>query len=186
MNVKILTKQQVEFIYKTSMMFDFTDEERKPVSMILEAMDKGVYECLGLMEEEEILGYAFFYKMDKDYLFDFLAMTRGNRNKGYGSKFLEYCAEYYKDANSIIGEVEDPDFAKSDEERQLRERRMGFYFRNGYRETGVKTSLFSVDFIVIELLIDRPHSKEEVEALYMAHYKSMLPPDKFATKVRIK
>ena len=63
---------------------------------------------------------------------------------------------------------------------------MGFYFRNGYRETGVKTSLFGVDFIVIELLIDRPHSKEEVEALYMAHYKSMLPPDKFATKVRIK
>ena len=88
MNVKILTKQQVEFIYKTSMMFDFPDDERKPLSMILEAMDKGVYECLGLMEEEEILGYAFFYKMDKDYLFDFLAMTRDNRNKGYGLSLI--------------------------------------------------------------------------------------------------
>ena len=68
-------------------------------------MDAGKYECYALTENE-LLGYAFFVKLERDYLLDYLAIVRGKRDLGLGSVFLEKLFHQLKDADSMIVEVE--------------------------------------------------------------------------------
>lgn len=181
-----LSKEQVKSLYQTSLMKDFPDNERKPLSVMLKSMDQGVYECLGIVEEDEIRGYAFFVKNGNDYLFDYLAVIGENRNRGVGAEFLKYIAEYFKDADSVIGEVEDPLFAKNEEDRKLQKRRLAFYLRNGYEDTGVRAVAFGANFIILKLKNQINHTIPEIERLYKIHYKSFLPKLTYWRHVKIK
>lgn len=185
-DISLLSREQIKEVYKESMMVDFPDNERKPLSMIMKALDKGAYICLGVIDKVKVLGYAFFVKNENDYLFDYLAVINGNRNNGLGSFFLKHIAEYFKDANSIIGEVEDPQCAKTEEDRLLQQRRYNFYMRNGFVDTGVKANVFGADFIIIELKLGSVHTQDEIKKLYLNHYKSFLPRLMFYRKVKIK
>lgn len=198
--IKRLTKQQMETVYNSHMRKDFPDNERKPLAMILEGMDKGTYECLGLFNstpdleneptvddwEKYLLGYAIFVSQDKDYLFDYLAVTDGNRQNGAGTVFLEKLAEYYGEAHSVIGEVEDPDCSENEQERILQTRRYDFYMRNGYVDTGVRVILFGVHYRVIELKLNETHTESRIKELYKKHYKAMLTKEKYDSMVTIK
>lgn len=186
MQIIKLTKQKMKEVYETHMRRDFPDSERKPLSMILKGMDDGSYECLGLEKNGEILGYAIFVHIEKRYLFDYLAVIDGGRNKGVGTMFLSLLREYYKDADSVIGEVEDPDCARSEGDKNLQNRRLHFYLRNGYLDTQVRVKLFGVDYIVLEMDLGQAHSKEQVKDLYRMHYKMMLPKLLYYTMVKVK
>lgn len=181
-----LSIEQVCDVYEKYMKVDFPDNERKPLSMILDGLEKDIYECYGLFDKEEILGYAFFIKTGNDYLFDYLAIMKNSRNQGIGTIILNKIEEQFKSANSVIGEVEDPDFATKEEEKILRERRLAFYRRNGYVDTGVRVKLFGVDFIVIALDKGIKHKKEEIVQLYQAHYRGYLPKKIYDAKVIVK
>lgn len=185
-NISVLSREQIKEVYEESMLVDFPDNERKPLSMIMKALDKGAYNCLGIIENAKVLGYAFFVKNHNDYLFDYLAVLNGKRNNGLGSFFLKHIADYYKDADSIIGEVEDPSCAKTEEDRVLQERRYNFYLRNGFVDTGVKANVFGADFILIEMNLGRTHSQDEIKKLYLNNYKSFLPRLMYYRKVKIK
>lgn len=186
MEVIELSKEQVKYLYEVSMMKDFPDNERKPLSMILTAIDKGAYDCLGIVEKDTILGYAFFMKIGKDYLFDYYVILQEYRNSGIGSAFLQEIAKHYQDADSVIGEVEDFSLAESEEDKNLQERRYQFYLRNGYVDTAVRVKLFGVDYRVIEMAIGKAHTKEEIKELYRAHYKAIFPWIIYKQKVKIK
>ena len=188
MIIKNLTQEQVKTIYNNHMVNDFPASELKPLSMILKGMEKKIFECLGYVDEEsgEILAYAVFVKNGNDYLFDYLAVISDSRNSGIGSSFLKQIAEHYKHADSVIGEVEDPVFAKDDKEKNLQERRIGFYKRNGYIDTNVRVKLFGVDFKVFEMNLGRKHSEEEIKQLHKSHYKKILPIFLYWRSVKIK
>ena len=187
MKISLLKKEQIAYIYNNFMIHDFPSSELKPLSMMMDVYDKGVYECYVLFgEEEEILAYAFFFKNGKHYLFDYLAVTKERRNSGIGSVFLEMLRNEFSDSDSVIGEVEDPDYAKSSEERDLQTRRLGFYMRNGYVNTDVKVEMFDVDYIIIEMDLGMQHSREEIADLYASIYKAMLPEKLYKEKVKIK
>lgn len=190
-----LNKEQVIEVYQKHMLHDFPSSELKPLKLILRGMDKGNYECLGLMQTDTLLGYAVFVRLHNDYLFDYLAIVEEYRNQKYGSAFLKAIAEYYAEADSVIGEVEDPECAKNDNLRMLQERRYQFYLRNGYVDTGVRVKLFGVDFCVIKLAKSNCDNKvdfqvmsndggksnqqenhiQDIEKLYLSHYKAILP-----------
>lgn len=187
MRIEKLTISQVKKIYRAYMIKDFPADERKPLAMILKSMKQRTYECLGMFEAEELLGYAFFVKTDNDYLFDYFATCEKYRNQGIGAEFLKQIARYYQNVNSIVGEVEDPECADNEEERELQDRRYHFYLRNGYIDTRVRVKLFGVDYIVLAL--DKPEGTmelSEIKELYLAHYKRILPGVLFRRMVKIK
>ncbi len=113
------------------MKVDFPDNERKPLAMITKGMDQGSYECLGMVEDGEsregsdadicegILCYSVFVKNGNAYLFDYLAAMGDIRNKGFGTQMLGLLKEYYKDADCVFGEVENPEYAKKEEDKEL-------------------------------------------------------------------
>lgn len=185
MKIKTLSKWEMTCLYYTRMVKDFPPSERKPLIMILRGMKAGNYTCYGLADGKAILGYAIFVKLGNRYLFDYLAVHEKHRSSGVGATFLALLSEHFKEADSVIGEVENPALAKSDEEQKLQERRLGFYLRNGYVDTGVLVKLFGVDYKVIMLDLQKRYTQEEIKEIYKAHYKAMLPKQLYETMVSV-
>ena len=52
MTIVQLTKDRVADIYQTHLCQDFPPDERKPLDILLKAMDVGKYECYALTENE--------------------------------------------------------------------------------------------------------------------------------------
>lgn len=183
----LLDKEQVTKVYKEYMIHDFPSNELRPLAMTLDMMDKGVYESYGYIEDEEIVSYAMFVRLGNNYLFDYYAVRSDKRNDGIGSKFLGLLRDKFVTADSVIGEVEDPDCAKTEEERVLQNRRLGFYLRNGFINTGVKCSIFGVDFLILEMSVNEYPLKEDmVQKIYQDLYRSFLPPEMYEKNVIMK
>lgn len=187
MKIHNLTPNQVTQIYRKYMKNDFPASELKPLAMILQAMESDIYDCLAISDgHKNLLGYAFFTRNGKDYLLDYFATVKELRNNGIGSDILKLLSEYYTNADSVIGEVENPEFATNEADRTLQTRRMNFYLRNGFRLTGVKVILFGVPFLIIETGPNAGHTPDEIRALYRMHYQTILPPESYQKHVRIK
>jgi len=181
---RITDFSQIECLYKSRLKKDFARNELKPLSSMLRSWEEEAYDCYGLFVGEEILGYAFFVRLGKNYLFDYLAIEESHRDEGLGSVFLRQLAECLADADCVVGEVEDPDKAKDEATRNLRERRLHFYLRNGYRKTHLTSVVFGADYRILEVPVGPPHTTEELRAIYTEIYHSILSAFFFKTQFR--
>ena len=172
-------------LYKTRLIDDFADNERKPLSAMRALWDRGAYDCFGLFCADEILGYAFFVRIGSNCLLDYLAVEAGHRDRGLGSVFLRQLAACLAEADCVVGEVEDPDEAEDAAARALRERRFAFYLRNGCRRTGLSSVVFGAAYRILELPVGRVHRTDELRAVYTGIYQSILPAPFFQTHFRL-
>lgn len=177
MKLQKLSKAQAATVYKERLVWDFPANERKSLPVIHSAMDQGIYECYGLMDGEEVVGYVYLVCLDGEYLVDYVAVDPSVRNRGLGSELLRLLLLYLEGAKSLILEVEDPDKAKTPEEKSLQTRRYEFYLRNHFYDTGVRVNCFGVPFRILEAENHVAHTREELMRLYHMHYRAVLPPD---------
>ena len=183
--IKLTDIAQIENIYRTRMREDFAPDELKPLNVIVQAWEKGIYDCYILTRQETILGYAYFVRKDSNYIVDYLAISAEHRDEGWGTVFLKQLAEFFHEANCVVVEVEDPDVSKDEEDKLQRERRLRFYIRNGFRLTGVKARVFGVDYLILEALIGTEHKSEEIAKIYAELYHSILHGATFKTRFMI-
>ncbi len=183
--IKLTDIAQIENIYRTRMREDFAPDELKPLNVIVQAWEKGIYDCYILTRQETILGYAYFVRKDSNYIVDYLAISAEHRDEGWGTVFLKQLAEFFHEANCVVVEVEDPDVSKDEEDKLQRERRLRFYIRNGFRLTGVKARVFGVDYLIMEALIGTEHKSEEIAKIYADLYHSILHGPSFKTQFTI-
>ena len=184
MHLKTLTKDQLSDLYNDRMREDFPPSELKPLFVILDAVDKGIYEALGLYDGEEIVGYSCLVKQGNDYLVDYLAIYPEKRNGGIGSILVKLLSEHMDSTGNIIGEVEDPKYARNDDDRKLRIRRMDFYLRNGCFDTGVRAKCFGVEFIILRMG-KKKLEKQKCWDIYSAIYRSILPKDMYDENIEL-
>ena len=176
----------VKGIFETRMQRDFDPQEIKPWSQIKKLWNRNEYICHALTDAGEILGYAFFVQINSNFLLDYFAIEENYRCSGLGTLFLNQLANRLQDAACIVCEVEDPDKAVTPEDRHLRERRLHFYLRNGYRQTGVVARVFGVDFLILEIPTGKVYTSEEFCEIYTEIYRSIHPPLVFQAQFRAK
>ena len=175
MELRRLDRKQIKTVYKERMVIDFPRDELRSLKMINNALDRGIYECLGLFDENEIIGYAYLVKLEKNYLLDYLAIYPEHRDSGAGGKVLQFLGEYLSDADNIIIEVENPEFAKDEAEKELRTRRLGFYLRNNCRDTGIRIRCFKVPFQILALGEYKCKDTDVLCEMYKSFYREVLP-----------
>lgn len=173
LNYQLLTQEQVADIFHTQMQQDFPPAELKPLALLHDLMNQGVYEPYGWFDETGALtAYTFFVKapQGKMLLLDYFAVCSQYRSHGYGSQCLAQMKELYQDAIGILAEVEDPAKSDSVEEEKIRTRRIAFYQRNGLRQTTIRTILFDVPYVVHYFPINNDCEDsqllEELDAIY--------------------
>ncbi len=182
---KLIDFSTIETIYNTRMKKDFIAEELKPLDSIIRSWKSGAYVCYGFFDCDEIVGYAFFVRNGNDYLLDYFAIAEQCRDKGYGSIFLRQLAEHFQSAGSIIVEVEDPEKAEDDITRKQRKRRLEFYLRNGYQKTEVTSTVFGVNYRILEIPTSVKHDTNELRTIYREIYRSILPAQFFLTQFQV-
>lgn len=173
-----LTLQQAEQIYIQYMKQDFAPDELKPFEMIRAALARGEYECLGFYDGERFTGYAYLVRLGKTYLLDYFAIQADLRGSGYGSRILQMLRTEYADAESILIESENPDYAADKSDRADRQRRLRFYDKAGCLFTGVTVRLFGVEYKILELPVCGTHSPDAVREAYMRLYRSFLSEER--------
>ncbi|WP_022774725.1 GNAT family N-acetyltransferase [Butyrivibrio sp. AE2015] len=179
MKLNLLNIDEIKQIYETRMVIDFPKAELKPLKNIIEAVNSGIYECLGLFEGGECIGYTFLVKQDESFLIDYIAIYPDKRNNGVGSQLLRHLYEYLAAAKVVILEVEDPQYAKSAEEKDIQTRRLGFYMRNGCVDTRLRVRCFGVPFIILSLGKENGGEPDFLWDLYNSHYKAVLPKEMY-------
>ncbi|MBR4539072.1 MAG: GNAT family N-acetyltransferase [Clostridia bacterium] len=188
--VEELTLAQIRALYFGRMREDFPPAEIKPLSAIERALTRGEYVCYGAMDGEDILSYAFFIRLregEKEYaLFDYFAVKKEARCMGVGSAFLQtMIAGSLKNMAAVLLEVDDPDCAWDEEERNIRNRRLRFYLRNGLRDTSVTAVVYGVQFRILALPVGTCPSLDDTRHMYADLYRAVMPPKIFASKVLI-
>ncbi len=173
--------KEITSIYYSNMTEDFPLNELKPLVSIEKSLETGIYECYGFFNASSTLGYAFFVKNGRSYLLDYFAITEANRNKGYGSVFLNRLSAKLTDADCVICEVEDPDKSESDRIRIRRKRRLDFYLQNGFRQTSVTSRVFDVSFRILVLSKSKSFKNDEIAGEYSKIYERILPDFFFKT-----
>lgn len=154
MIVKPLDRPQWQQLYQTAMVRDFPASELKSVSMLEQLEDKGWYTFLGFYPEENpqtLSAYALLIQSGPGaVLLDYFAVAPNLRGGGIGGKILELLKQWTaKKAPLLLAEVEDPDFAVDEQDRSIRNRRIGFYRRNGFELTGVCAQVFQDHYRII-------------------------------------
>lgn len=189
--IKELSKEQIKDIYNQWMTRHFPANEMKPLQSIFRMWDMQAYVGLGMFQEdtEELMGYAMFARVPKEpiILLDYFAMLEQFRSGGMGSVFLQEMESYLKDFNGMLLEVEDIDFAETEEEISTRKRRNAFYERAGVKDTTVKSCVFDAHYSVLyysfheSAMISAKACERDLEAIY----RIMIPGDKYDKYVSI-
>lgn len=173
-----LTISQTDDIYRKMMKKDFPRNELKPLSMIHKALSRKEYLCFGFFDEaENICGYAYFvfriHEGQRVYMLDYFAVAENMRGMGLGSQFIKMACDSVYDADYIICEAESPEKASDEEDRIIRDRRIDFYLKNGFRDTGISAFVFGVVYKILEFGAE--HNEIEMKTAYSGLYRSFLP-----------
>ena len=126
-----MTPAEIECWYHTLFSEAFAENERKPLRDILALADEGRYELWGLFDDGDMLGYATLWKRPGIplVLLDYLGVSAALRNGGLGAGIL---ARLKAHGFPIVTESELPVPGNTDDENEIRRRRIGFYRRNGF------------------------------------------------------
>jgi len=137
--------RELKKIYFEHMTFDFPPSELPPYKQMRKSIKKNNLKFLILTDGKDMLGYVSHtvYSSFGYTLINHLAIDKNHRNKGMGKILLERIHSHVDSKASII-EVEDPKFAKNDDDKKIVTRRIDFYERDGYELIDGNYELFKV------------------------------------------
>lgn len=186
MDIRKLSKNDIENIYLNQMKQDFPPEEIRPWSMFERSFSLGFYTGYGLYDKEKLLSYATFTFSENNntILLDFYAVDSSLRGKGIGGKFLKELSDKLEN-KIILLEAENPEFAKNDEDLNIRRRRIEFYKRSGAFLSGITSKVFEADFSIMYLSKDGEKSDSEIYSLINEIYKAMFEENVLNNHVQV-
>lgn len=185
---KKLNIDELHEIYYTYLVKDFPPLEVKPFANIRRLVSEGIYTGYGFYEDGELMGYAFFCENSSHTyaLLDYYAITANRRGRGYGQKIIEIIRDTYREYEAVILESENIDFARNEEERSVRTRRISFYLdRCGLTDTGLTSCIFDVEYVILAIPCRIQPKREEVYRELTDIYSYLVPAHLYESKVRI-
>lgn len=167
----VLLKQPLDAAKRTydiHMHRDFPENERKPWDMTLNLYERGVYEMLEARWEGKMVGYAWMVCPEgSSALIDYLAVLPEYRGAGIGSAILHELGQRYRlRGQSLLLESEFPEEAPDPD---IAVRRLSFYARSGFLDSGVLVRLFGVKFCILSSNADLD-AKEQMRGIYNAMF----------------
>ena len=163
-------------LYRKHIVKDFPSSERPNLEGFRKRMLKYNEETFIYEEEGIERGYCIIDQIQEYVLVAFLAVYEGNRGKGIGTKILKELEEKYSNKKGILLEVEDPDFAKNENEKSIQERRIRFYERANFQIVeNLKVELFMVNFkIMIYNFKNEQININEIEKVMKQFYYAII------------
>lgn len=147
---RLMTLDEFRQLYDAHMGDHFPADELKPFYIMEKAVRAGNYFPYGYYEDGMLLAYTCLIRAENYLLLDYFAVMEEGRGKGTGSEILSVLTGSLKEDESIFLEVEEP-LAQDPAERDLQERRIRFYLRNGALDTAVRADVFHVLYRILTM-----------------------------------
>lgn len=114
---------------------DFEPGEYAPYNILYNQLKQGIQQGFILLERECEVAYCICAEqpVSNYVLISLFAVYKEYRGRGLGSIFLDELKQVYLDKSGIIVEVEKPENAKTHKEKTVREKRIQFYQKAGFR-----------------------------------------------------
>lgn len=185
LQLQSLSLDMISNIYQQHMLKDFPPDELKSLDHIVSLIQQDIYEGYGLFEDDHLCGYAFLTHVPngKMLLLDYLAVCQDQRNRQYGSYFLQHLKAHFANYDGILIEIESLDSASDADQLALRTRRLNFYIRNGAVLTDVITNCFGVEFSILYLGQPMPTNTNFIAHHLDTIYATIFPSVDYQTHV---
>ena len=180
--LKLPTEAELEAAYREDLTASFPPQELKPLSHIMEMWRQGRYLPWCFYEGESgPIGECFLWLGEPGWaLLDYLCVTPGWRNDGFGAAMLRMMRAKLP-GTVILCESESPLHAP---DPAMAQRRLGFYIRNGARLAGYDTELFGVHYCTL-YWADGVVEDSILSAQHRFIYRDSFASEKFSKYVRI-
>lgn len=162
---KKLTEKAKE-LYLTA----FPADERMPFFMLMSRTKKKNVDYFAVTEYGVFRGTVYIVRMNDIVYIFYLAVSPDCRNGGYGSQILTKIKEQYPHCRFVLN-IETTDEAQGDDD--IRTRRCGFYYRNGFKKLDYKVKEGPV---VYDMLCIAPDEYPVTQAEYTAIMRDYLGP----------
>ncbi len=134
--------------FHTHMQRDFPQSEIKPWEIAMDLYRRGIYEMLEAWEDGKMVGYVWTVCPAGDaVLIDYLAVLPEFRGSGVGSRMLNALRRRYQNGGKIL--LLESEYPQEAPDLEIARRRLGFYARAGFADTGVQVRLFGVRFCIL-------------------------------------
>lgn len=192
--IKKVTVEQIDTIYNSYMVKDFPKSELKPLDRIKYTMEKGLCEVIALYEGDKIQSYAVLIIPEEgEYaLLDYYAVVKEYRGKGIGHVMFEQIVEYLrghslkgqtKCVKGLIIECESLETSPCEDERITRSRRIKFYESCGCRRLDLRSELFGVEYVILEMQVEQDNDNPALKDLELI-YRQMFKKKHFEERVK--
>ncbi len=156
---------ELEQLYK-HLVLDFPEQERRDTTLDLlkENARKESIQVFFYEEEQEKKGYTILRQINQITLIQFFAIFPLTRGKGVGSRFLKELLEllFKQKQKDILLEVEIPQIAISQQEYDIRQRRISFYEKQGFNILeNVEYSLYGLPLFLMYYTRQKEDKVEE-------------------------
>ena len=147
---------------------DFPSDELKPYALIYRNIKNNECIALGYYEDNILKGYATIMIAGNVLLLDYYAILSEYRNQGLGTSFLKELSDYFKDYDVLLIESES-------EDTPVARKRIDFYKRCGCKDSGVRGTLYFVDYVLLYKELSKTYTKEEIEDVIHDTYHIVYP-----------
>lgn len=176
LNLRLMGAEEARRVYDAYMVKDFPDDELKPFSAIEGMLAAGIYEPLGIFDEDGCLcAYAWQTVLPgcQSALIDYFAALPDRRGSGVGTAALAALARYYAPRKAaLLIECEHP--AEAPDAAAAR-RRIGFYLRAGARATAMESRVFGVRYQIFMMPCAAALPDTVLNADLKEIYRTMVP-----------
>ncbi len=184
LSLKELDEAEVSRVYREYMIGTFPADELIELPMILDLKKKGVILTLGILDQEQFIGYAFLYQdsgglgLLLGQFYSILPQYRGGG--GYTARVYRLLTEYFSDKIAMFVEIEDPFRQEDPAEKQRMLGRMKFFEKAGLRDGLVSVRLFGVDYRLMLCPLGGEISPEKLREYYERIYLDALDQDELS------
>lgn len=176
-------KEELDQLYTTRMEEDFPSAERPSLPAMQRHLREDLQEIWIMADQDgEEVAYAACAQARGIVLVTLLAVFAEHRGGGHGTTLLELLQAHYAAERAVLLEVEDPQEAADEEDLLIRQRRIAFYERNGYRMlSGIDHVSFGIRLLLMALPLEdsfeniRRTAVEDVREVYHI----ILPPERW-------
>lgn len=160
--LKKVDLKEFKEIYRKHIIKDFPREERTTLNKFKKRVTRGQEEVYLYEEGEKEKAYIIIANLDNYVLVTFLAVFEECRGEGIGTKLLKEIEANFSNRKGILLEVENPQYSTSQDEKEIRQRRIKFYERSNYNIVdGLEISLHSTMFNIMMLNINNTKINEK-------------------------
>ena len=162
--LKKINLKQFKNLYRKHIVKDFPRAERTTLNKFKKRITRGQEVVYVYEEAGKEKAYIIIANLDNYVLVSFLAVFKQYRGEGIGTKLLKEIEANFSNKKGILLEVENPEYSISQDEKEIRQRRIKFYERSNYNIVeNIQINLHSTMFNIMILNINNTKiNKQEI------------------------